>query len=161
MSKTFAQIMGVLMMLSLFSVSDALARENEVERQAIIERITPTGQLCVQGQACGPDAPPPEVAASEADAPEAITPEEEALPRLDGEALYSSAGCAACHRSGIAGAPVLGDSASWVGHLDKGMETLYEGAIRGIGAMPARGGNPRLSDEEIEAIVDYMVEQVE
>lgn len=79
---------------------------------------------------------------------------------LDGEALYSSAGCAACHASGAAGAPILGDAEAWGPRLEKGAEELYASAINGIGAMPPKGGSSA-SDEEIEAIVDYMIDEVE
>ncbi|MBS9405608.1 cytochrome c5 family protein [Halomonas sp. TRM85114] len=79
---------------------------------------------------------------------------------LDGEALYSSSGCAACHASGAAGAPVLGDAEAWGPRLEKGAEELYASAINGIGAMPPKGGSSA-SDEEIEAIVDYMIDEVE
>ncbi|HSP58270.1 MAG TPA: c-type cytochrome [Halomonas sp.] len=79
---------------------------------------------------------------------------------LDGEALYSSAGCAACHASGAAGAPVLGDAEAWGPRLEKGTEELYASAINGIGAMPAKGGSSA-SDEEVEAVVDYMINEAE
>jgi cytochrome c5 len=70
--------------------------------------------------------------------------------------------CTACHGFGIAGAPKLGDIEAWKGRIDKGMDVLYDSAINGInsatGSMPARGGFAALSDEQLIAIVDYMVE---
>jgi cytochrome c5 len=80
---------------------------------------------------------------------------------LDGEALYGSSGCAACHASGAAGAPIVGDADAWASRLEKGAEALYASAINGIGAMPPKGGNMGLSDEEVQAIVDHMVAEVE
>ncbi|MFP4263275.1 MAG: c-type cytochrome, partial [Halomonas sp.] len=79
---------------------------------------------------------------------------------LDGEALYGSAGCAACHDSGAAGAPVLGDADAWAERIEQGTDTLYESAINGKGAMPAKGGSSA-SDDEVKAAVDYMVEESE
>ncbi|WP_245784173.1 c-type cytochrome [Halomonas korlensis] len=79
---------------------------------------------------------------------------------LDGEALYSSSGCVACHASGAAGAPILGDAEAWAPRLEKGTEELYASAINGIGAMPPKGGSSA-SDEEIQAMVDYMISEVE
>jgi len=69
--------------------------------------------------------------------------------------------CSACHGLGIAGAPKLNDPDNWKPRVDKGIETLYENAIKGFtgsaGVMPAKGGFMALSDEEVKAIVDYMV----
>lgn len=68
--------------------------------------------------------------------------------------------CAACHSNGTLGAPVVGDEEDWGQRLDeKGMETLVSHAINGFNQMPARGGNPDLSDEDIEKTVSYMLEE--
>lgn len=68
--------------------------------------------------------------------------------------------CSACHASGTLGAPVIDDEEDWGQRLeDKGMETLVSHAINGFNQMPARGGNPDLSDEEIEKTVSYMLEE--
>jgi len=69
--------------------------------------------------------------------------------------------CAACHASGIAGAPKLGDQVQWKTRLAKGTNILYVNALNGIssstGVMPAKGGNASLSDAEVKAAVDYIV----
>ncbi len=75
-----------------------------------------------------------------------------------GEAAYNSSGCGACHGAGVAGAPKLGDIAGWKPRISLGIETLYTSAIKGKGIMPAKGGNPALSDDDIKLAVDYMVE---
>ncbi len=75
-----------------------------------------------------------------------------------GEAIYTSA-CAACHGTGAAGAPKMGDAAGWGSRIALGYEALLKTAIAGKGAMPAKGGNPSLSDAEVKAAVDYIVEQ--
>jgi cytochrome c5 len=68
--------------------------------------------------------------------------------------------CSACHSNGTLGAPVIGDEADWGQRLEeKGMETLVSHAINGFNQMPARGGNPDLSDEDIEKTVAYMLEE--
>lgn len=74
----------------------------------------------------------------------------------DGESLYKG-GCFACHDMGVAGAPKLGDSAAWSARIDQGKEALYSSAINGKGVMPAKGGNSALSDDEVKAVVDFMV----
>ncbi|MBC7781842.1 MAG: cytochrome c5 family protein [Proteobacteria bacterium] len=65
--------------------------------------------------------------------------------------------CAACHVSGAAGAPKSGDKAAWAPRIKKGEEALVASALKGIGAMPARGGNPTLTDAQIRAAVQYQI----
>lgn len=65
--------------------------------------------------------------------------------------------CAACHGAGIMGAPKVGDKAAWKPRIAKGKPGLYASAINGVKMMPPRGGNPGLKDDELKAIVDYMV----
>lgn len=79
---------------------------------------------------------------------------------IDGEALYKGV-CGVCHDMGVADAPKLGDSAAWSARIAQGTEALYGSAINGKGAMPAKGGNPAFSDDEIKAIVDFMVSKAE
>jgi c(7)-type cytochrome triheme protein len=80
----------------------------------------------------------------------------EAAPAVDGKAVYGKA-CAACHGSGAAGAPKLGDAAAWGPRIKAGQAALYESALKGKKAMPPKGGNPALPDAEVKAAVDYMV----
>ncbi len=70
-------------------------------------------------------------------------------------ALYTQA-CAACHASGVAGAPKLGDKAAWAPRVGQGVDTLVSHVIAGKGAMPPRGGSTG-TDAEIKAVVQYMV----
>lgn len=72
-----------------------------------------------------------------------------------GDAVYKAV-CAACHDSGAAGAPKTGDNASWAARLAKGQAVLVANAIKGIGAMPPKGGNPDLDDIEVERAVVFM-----
>jgi len=77
-----------------------------------------------------------------------------------GEDTYKAA-CFACHGTGAAGAPKLGDKADWKARIAAGNETLYTHAIKGYkgakGFMPAKGGRADLSDDAVKAAVDYMV----
>jgi len=64
--------------------------------------------------------------------------------------------CAKCHASGEAGAPKIGDRPAWIPRLKKGLDALVASAVHGHGAMPARGGMPDLSDQEIRGATIYM-----
>ncbi len=84
-----------------------------------------------------------------------------AVAVADGKAVYDG-GCAACHAQGVAGAPKIGDAAAWAPRVEKGVDALYENAIKGYtgeaGMMPPKGGFAHLSDDEVKSAVDYMVE---
>ena len=75
-----------------------------------------------------------------------------------GGAVYTSV-CAACHSTGMAGAPKTGAPADWNARLAQGYDTLVKHAIEGIRAMPAKGGNPDLDNVEVERAVVYMANQ--
>lgn len=99
------------------------------------------------------------VASKPAGAPASLVepPSAAASPDLaHGRQIFSQA-CAYCHDKGIAGAPKIGDVAAWNPRLAQGMDTLYAVALRGKGAMPAKGGNPALTDTSVKAAVDYLV----
>ena len=66
--------------------------------------------------------------------------------------------CAACHETGAAGAPRIADRAEWLRRFnEKGLDTLVSHSINGFQGMPARGGNPGLSDEEVGNTVRFML----
>src|SRR6185295_2824773 len=78
---------------------------------------------------------------------------------MSGEQVFQAV-CKTCHEAGIAGAPKVGDKAAWAGPIKKGYETLVQHALNGFQepgkVMPPRGGNPDLSDVEVERAVVYM-----
>ena len=74
---------------------------------------------------------------------------------LSGEAVYTST-CAACHGSGAAGAPKLGDAAAWAPRIAEGFDHMVMEAIEGEGAMPPKGGNPDLDNIEVARAVAFM-----
>ncbi len=74
-----------------------------------------------------------------------------------GSKIYEEV-CIACHGSGAGGAPKLDDKQAWSARIAAGKNTLYASAINGKNAMPAKGGSS-YSDDEIKAVVDYMVSQ--
>lgn len=77
-----------------------------------------------------------------------------------GKTIYVRS-CSACHGTGVAGAPKLGDTESWTPRIAQGMEVMVGHAINGFrgssGYMPAKGGASTLTDEDVTAAVAYMV----
>ena len=119
--------------------------------KAVLERIQPYGQVRV-GQ------PGEVVAAAAAPAPAGEQPAAAAAGGGSGEAVYTKA-CLACHSTGVAGAPKVGDAAAWEPRLGQGMDGLVTNAIKGKGAMPPKGGQMSLSDDDIKSAVEYMLEK--
>ena len=78
--------------------------------------------------------------------------------KVDAKGTYQSA-CFACHGTGAAGAPKLGDKAGWKKRIGQGKTKLYSHAIKGFKGMPPKGGRGDLSDATVKAIVDYMVSE--
>ena len=72
------------------------------------------------------------------------------------EQLYQGA-CFACHGTGAAGAPKLGDAAAWSARVGKGLDTLVTSVVNGMGAMPPKGGSA-YDDEQIRAVVEYILD---
>ncbi|WP_018158472.1 MULTISPECIES: c-type cytochrome [unclassified Thioalkalivibrio] len=107
-----------------------------VSEERIAQRIAPIGQV-VSGEV--------DTAAEPAD--------------LSAGDIYSNV-CAACHDAGVSGAPIKDDTDAWANRLnDKGLDTLFDNSINGIGAMPARGGDSSLTDEQMRDVVAYMLDQ--
>src|SRR5579875_2437184 len=82
----------------------------------------------------------------------------------DGKVIFDQL-CTTCHTTGAAGAPKITDKAAWAPRIAEGIATLIKHAEDGYTGpdgnhMPARGGNPALTDAQIEATVKWMVSQV-
>jgi c(7)-type cytochrome triheme protein len=66
--------------------------------------------------------------------------------------------CFLCHATGLANSPKFGNASDWGPRIAKGTPRLYESALKGTAnGMPAKGGNPSLSDAEVKAAVDFML----
>lgn len=75
-----------------------------------------------------------------------------------GKKVYDTA-CFACHNTGVAGAPKLGDKAAWGPRIQAGAASLLANAMNGKGGMPPKGGAMHLSENEIANAVAYMVSE--
>ena len=77
-----------------------------------------------------------------------------------GEKTYKMA-CFACHGTGAAGSPKLGDKAAWTPRIAQGNAALHDHALKGYkgktGYMPPKGGRADISDADVKAAVDYIV----
>lgn len=80
-----------------------------------------------------------------------------------GRKVYGNS-CSICHGQGVAGAPIFGDKVAWESRTTQGFEVLKKHALEGFtgesGVMPAKGGNPSLTAQEIGAAVSYMIESI-
>jgi cytochrome c5 len=75
---------------------------------------------------------------------------------FDVERVYMQS-CWACHNSGAAGAPKVGDAAAWAPRVAKGIDVLVANSIAGINAMPAKGMCFTCTNDDLKALVEYMV----
>jgi len=129
-------LLMVLASLASSEVNTKLDERSDQENsQAIVDRISPVGSFSATTIAA------PAVAAGP----------------LSGEQAYAS--CAACHDTGTLEAPIVGNAESWAARIAGGVDALYNNAINGLNNMPAKGGNTTLSDDDVKAAVDYMLEQ--
>ena len=133
-------IYSVIIMISGLIASPSFSATGSKKIEDTIEdRLAPVGKTCMRGEDC-------------AAAPVVVADSGE----KSGADIYSSR-CQACHASGLAGAPKMGDSAAWAPRIDQGLETLYQHAIGGLNAMPAKGGCGNCSDDDIKKAVDHMI----
>lgn len=139
-----AVIVAVALILTINTLMCGLLQgpPADMSDEAIAARIAPVGQLNT-GPAIEPVAP---VAAAPA----------AASATRSGEEVYT-AQCAMCHASGAAGAPKLGNAGDWGPRAATGMEALMNSALNGKNAMPARGLCAICSDDELQAAVEYML----
>lgn len=107
----------------------------------------------------GSDAQSPEAIAARLKpvADEGYTLVDASAPRtLKAGAEVYNAACMACHGAGVAGAPKFGDKAAWGARIKQGYDTLVSHAVKGIRAMPAKGGNADLDEIEVARAVVHM-----
>ena len=125
-------IIGIAIIASLATRSvDPSAQVKSDE--AIAKRLKPVGQVVV---AEGSDVP----------------------GQKSGKQVTDSV-CAACHATGALNAPKIGDANAWAPLIKEGFDHLTQNAIKGIRAMPPKGGAPQLTDAEVARAVAFMANQ--
>ncbi len=135
-------------------VEESTAAEPVVEEPAVVEPVVE------ESTAAEPIVEEP--AATEPVVEEMVAAAAPSAPQIDAEAIYNRS-CIACHLTGAANAPILGNREAWADRLAKGMDALYTSSINGMTgtAMPPRGTCGACSDEELKAVTDFMVSKVQ
>lgn len=133
--KQLVAVIGAMALLAAAAIADTRS-------EAIAERLKPVGEICMVGDECTGGASV-QVAAGE--------------PR-DAEEIYKTK-CASCHNTGVGGSPKLGDAAAWEPRLEKGMDAVFENAWNGFNAMPPKGLCMDCSEDEMQATIEYMVDE--
>lgn len=143
----FAMVLGGLFVIFFICIvaasllDDGSTRDTSPVLAKLEDRIRPIGQVVTD--------------------PAALMKVAAKAPRepLSGEAIVNKI-CAGCHNAGVFGAYKIGDKAAWSKELaEHGLDHLVENAIKGINKMPARGGDPDLTDEEVREAVRTMLQQ--
>jgi cytochrome c5 len=139
----FMMVLGILVLLAvvIFLLARLVTKvgesatgaggENSMRQAAIEERLQPIGTVVSGEKQTGPVVRAP-------------------------EDIYAQV-CAACHDTGAVGAPRVGNKGDWAPRISNGMDTLVSHAINGFNAMPPRGGDSSLSDEDVKKVVEFMV----
>ena len=161
--KRFSMVIGFLALLTLGLIlfarhlnSKVVHEQDPSVRAHLVDRISPAGAVYAGATGAAAQAA---AAAAAAAAATANVPFE---GRVDGEEIYTKGPCTGCHTAGVGGAPTLSAAGIGARLAQNGMELLVKHAIDGFtgsaGVMPAKGGNPALTDEQVQAAVQYMVD---
>lgn len=152
---TFMLVLGILAAFAfgMYWLANGIAEANpgasgrdaQAEEQLVDKRLSPVGDVQISGDARTQVAMAAPAASS-------------ASSGKSGKEIWEGT-CSACHKSGLLGAPKIGDKAAWAPRIAKGMDTLKKHALGGFNQMPAHGGNPSLSDEDVVKAMEYMVSQ--
>lgn len=159
-AKTFGIVVAGLLVMTVFIliIANLIGGEAQGDKvsQAQIdranERIKPVGRLNLKSEQKEKAAQPLTTSVASADSKKSESP----VGENTGKQVYDGL-CHTCHASGLLNAPVFGDTEEWSKRLSKGREALYDAALHGLRAMPAKGGDPSLSDDRVKAAVDYMI----
>jgi cytochrome c5 len=125
-------IIGIILLVQLITARPN-ADPNALTPESVAARIQPVGRL----EFGAPSAPP---------------------GARTGESIVKTT-CATCHQAGVANAPRMGDAKAWAPVIKQGLQAMVANAIKGKGAMPPKGGDASLTNEEMTRAVAYMANQ--
>lgn len=114
------------------------------DNSTLIERIKPIGELYIEG---------------DIDTAIAKPAKNQASKQRTGKEIYDTS-CASCHNIGVANAPKLSNKKDWTPRIKQGIKNMIASAIKGKGAMPARGGCGNCSDTDMNKVVTYMADSI-
>lgn len=158
----FVVVLGALSVLAiiLFFIAGSLTKEisSYKEEEIILGNIEPVGKVNIDDGSAPQTPAAPEVTAGEETAAAAAPVAAAAAESLSGEQIYQR-NCMACHTTGAAGAPKLGDAAAWAPRIAQGMDTVMANVTNGLNAMPPKGLCMTCSDDELKSVVDYILSQ--
>jgi cytochrome c5 len=158
--RNFLALLGALVAFVIFAIflgktiGDRTWERMQGASESVQQRITPVASVRV-GEA-GKQAPAPQQGGTQVAAAAQSASAQQG--GKSGEEVYKSV-CSACHASGVAGAPKVGDNAAWEPRAKQGMDTLLSHAVNGFKAMPPKGGDPSLTDTEVKRDIEYMLSQ--
>jgi cytochrome c5 len=138
-----------LIFLARFVVPEPAGDRNPSRGALVEQRIAPIGSVR-SGEAGA-------AALAEAQAAAAATAEPAGEVVVDGPTVYGGL-CKTCHDAGVAGAPVPGSDDMVQREAERGLAGLVQNAINGLNAMPPRGGDMSLTDEQIQVAVEFMLQ---
>ena len=156
--KTPKQLIAVLVSAFLFPVltiillaqlvtGDRTVDQNDpvYSDEAVAKRLKPVGRLIVASDSPQAD----ETVGVTSQTAGVVAAPAAAADGADRIKTIYTASCAACHTSGAAGAPKLGDKSTWASRIKSGTDTLYNSALKGKNAMPAKGGNAAFREQQL------------
>jgi cytochrome c5 len=125
-------IIGIILLVQLV-ISKPSADPNAMTPESVAARLQPVGRVEIAAPAAAPGA-------------------------RSGEDIVKAV-CSACHQTGVANAPKIGDKAAWAPRLKEGLNGLLASATKGKGAMPPKGGAADLTDTELARAIVFMANQ--
>ncbi len=170
-ARAFGKLIAFLVVLTIVlialgamiggSIDDKLkAQTEEYTQRMVASRTEPVGQMNVGSIT---QSMPASESGTTTEAATEVT-QVAAADENRGQEVYDTA-CYICHNVGLTGAPKPGDGANWNPRIQKGVDILYNNAILGyqgqFGIMPPKGGNLLLTDDDVRAAVDYLIELVQ
>jgi cytochrome c5 len=149
--RTFIGVIAILVVITVALIILASAtgvgnieeERAQLERDRAVQRLMPVAAVRLSGEPM----------------PESVQPKAEAAgagPQSAEDVVAQV--CAGCHTPGVMGAPKIGAAGDWQSRMDGGLQQLVQNAITGIGAMPPKGGNPNLTDEQVREAVILMLQ---